>query len=105
MKEEGRGERRKSATISFDDSALNKSIVTTPRRAKIVCTLGPATRSEEMISRLIGAGADVIRLNFSHGLHEEHGAAIRHIRRISEKKGSRSPSFKTFRGRRFASAP
>ncbi|MCG3116218.1 MAG: pyruvate kinase [Candidatus Manganitrophus sp. SA1] len=61
--------------------------MTTPRRAKIVCTLGPATRSEEMISRLIGAGADVIRLNFSHGLHEEHGAAIRHIRRIAEKKG------------------
>lgn len=57
------------------------------RRAKIVCTLGPATASEEMISRLISAGADVIRLNFSHGFHEEHGESIRRIRRIAEKKG------------------
>jgi len=57
------------------------------RRAKIVCTLGPATASEEMISRLIGAGADVIRLNFSHGEQEEHGLAIARIRRIAEKKG------------------
>lgn len=57
------------------------------RRAKIVCTLGPATASEEMISRLIGAGADVIRLNFSHGEQEDHGVAIARIRRIAEKKG------------------
>jgi pyruvate kinase len=57
------------------------------RRAKIVCTLGPATASEEMIGRLITAGADLIRLNFSHGLQEEHGVAIARIRRIAEKKG------------------
>ena len=57
------------------------------RCAKIVCTLGPATISEEMISRLIGAGADVIRLNFSHGLQAEHAESIRRIRRIAEKKG------------------
>ncbi len=57
------------------------------KRTKIVCTLGPATSSEEMISRLIGAGADVIRLNFSHGRQEEHGEAIVRIRRIAEKKG------------------
>ena len=57
------------------------------RRAKIVCTLGPATASEERIVQLIAAGADVIRLNFSHGLQEEHGESIRRIRRISEKKG------------------
>jgi pyruvate kinase len=57
------------------------------KRTKIVCTLGPATASEEMIARLIAAGADVIRLNFSHGLQKEHGEAIQRIRRISEKKG------------------
>ncbi|MBI3803653.1 MAG: pyruvate kinase [Nitrospirae bacterium] len=57
------------------------------RRAKIVCTLGPATASEEMIGRLIGAGADVIRVNFSHGAQEEHAEAIRRVRRVAEKKG------------------
>ncbi|MFY9268631.1 MAG: pyruvate kinase [Candidatus Manganitrophaceae bacterium] len=57
------------------------------RRAKIVCTLGPATASEEMIGRLIAAGADMLRLNFSHGLQEEHGETIRRIRRVAEKKG------------------
>lgn len=57
------------------------------RHTKMVCTLGPATSSEEMIGRLIAAGADVIRLNFSHGRQEEHGEAIGRIRRVAEKKG------------------
>jgi pyruvate kinase len=57
------------------------------RRAKIVCTLGPATASEEKIEALIGAGVNVIRLNFSHGCQEEHGKAIQQIRLLSEKKG------------------
>ncbi len=46
------------------------------RRAKIVCTLGPATNSEEMLEKLINAGMDVARLNFSHGTHEDHQATI-----------------------------
>ncbi len=50
-------------------------------RTKIVATLGPATRSPEMIRRLIEAGADVFRLNFSHGTHDEHAETIRAIRR------------------------
>lgn len=57
------------------------------RKAKIICTLGPATSSEEMISQLVQAGADVFRLNFSHGLQEEHAESIRRIRRVSEKTG------------------
>jgi len=57
------------------------------RRTKIVATLGPATSSEEMLSRLIGVGANIIRLNFSHGSHKEHKAAIQSIRAIAEKRG------------------
>ncbi len=42
------------------------------RHSKIVCTIGPASRSPKMIDRLLEAGMDVARLNFSHGTHEEH---------------------------------
>ncbi|MBI2900503.1 MAG: pyruvate kinase [Planctomycetes bacterium] len=52
-------------------------------RTRIVATLGPATASEEAIAALIGAGVDVFRLNFSHGTHEDHGAAIGRIRRLA----------------------
>jgi pyruvate kinase len=47
-----------------------------PRHSKIVCTLGPATNSPRMIRRLIEAGMDVARLNFSHGTHETHAQSI-----------------------------
>ncbi len=57
------------------------------RRTKIVCTIGPATDSPEMIEKLIKAGMNVARLNFSHGTYEEHLAKIRAIRAISEKLG------------------
>jgi pyruvate kinase len=50
------------------------------RRTKIVATLGPASSSEEMISRLVEAGMDGARLNFSHGSHEDHGMNSRRIR-------------------------
>ncbi|PLX42800.1 MAG: pyruvate kinase [Deltaproteobacteria bacterium] len=57
------------------------------RRAKIVCTIGPATRTEEMLTRLIEAGMDVCRLNMSHGTHEEHGEVITRIRKVSAQTG------------------
>lgn len=57
-----------------------------PRRTKIVATLGPASRSPDMIGRLIDAGVDVFRLNFSHGTHEEHGPAIKHIRAAASER-------------------
>jgi pyruvate kinase len=56
---------------------------TKQRRAKIVCTIGPATCSEAMIRELMLAGMDVARLNFSHGTHEDHAQVIRLLRGIA----------------------
>ena len=53
------------------------------RKVKIVCTLGPSTRTLEKISGLIDAGMDIARLNFSHGTHEFHGGLIATIREAS----------------------
>jgi len=50
------------------------------RHSKIVCTIGPATRSPRMIRKLIAAGMDVARLNFSHGTHQEHAQSIAMLR-------------------------
>ena len=52
------------------------------RKTKIVCTLGPASRSPEVLKKLIDAGLDVARINFSHGTREDHAATIRTIREI-----------------------
>jgi pyruvate kinase len=54
------------------------------RRAKIVCTLGPASDSAAAIRALIQAGMDVARLNFSHGTHDEHARRARLVRQESE---------------------
>ncbi len=62
--------------------------MTGPRtKAKIVCTMGPSTTGEEMLVRLIEAGMDVARLNFSHGTPEEHGAALADARAAMGKTG------------------
>lgn len=53
------------------------------RRSKIVCTLGPASRSPEMIDRVMRAGMDVARLNFSHGTQAEHARTIARLREAS----------------------
>ena len=50
------------------------------RNAKIVATLGPSTTTPERIAALFDIGVDVFRLNFSHGLHEEHAARLAAIR-------------------------
>ncbi len=57
------------------------------RRTKIVCTIGPASDSEEVLERLILAGMDVARLNFAHGTHEEHARVIQRIRTLESKLG------------------
>jgi pyruvate kinase len=57
------------------------------RRAKIVCTLGPATGSLEQVTALVEAGMDVARLNFSHGAHADHATAYRLVREASDRTG------------------
>lgn len=57
------------------------------RRTKVVCTIGPASESEEVLERLILAGMDVARLNFAHGTHEEHARVIQRIRNLGTKLG------------------
>jgi hypothetical protein len=57
------------------------------RRAKIVCTLGPATAGPECLAELVAAGLDVARLNISHGSHDTHLAAYRAVRAASDAAG------------------
>jgi len=54
------------------------------RRAKIVCTLGPATDRRERLAGLLDAGMDVARLNFSHGTPAEHAERLRVLRRLAQ---------------------
>src|SRR5262245_5004839 len=56
-------------------------------RTKIVCTIGPASRSPEALERLARAGMDVARLNFSHGTHAEHAAVIEALRLLAQRIG------------------
>ncbi|GAA3331732.1 hypothetical protein GCM10020331_089460 [Ectobacillus funiculus] len=58
------------------------------KNKKIVCTIGPASDSVEMLTRLLKAGMNVARLNFSHGTHEEHQARIQSIREAAKQTGS-----------------
>lgn len=58
--------------------------ISSRRRAKIVCTLGPASSSREIIETLVGEGMDIARLNFSHGTHETHKKNIDLIRKVSQ---------------------
>src|SRR6266404_6679982 len=50
------------------------------RRTRIICTIGPSSRNPAILRKLVEAGMDVARLNFSHGTHAEHAAVIRAIR-------------------------
>ncbi|GAA3996218.1 pyruvate kinase [Streptomyces marokkonensis] len=57
------------------------------RRAKIVCTLGPATDTYDQIKHLVDAGMDIARFNFSHGTHAEHEERYHHVRKASDETG------------------
>ena len=52
------------------------------KKTKIICTIGPASESKDMMKKLIANGMDMMRLNFSHGDFEEHGQRIRNIREV-----------------------
>ncbi len=57
------------------------------RKAKVIATLGPASSDPDMIEELYQAGADVFRLNLSHGKHEDHQARLFHIRQLQRQVG------------------
>lgn len=57
------------------------------KKTKVVCTIGPASESEEMLEKLMLAGMNVARLNFSHGTHPEHQVRIDRIRKVADKLG------------------
>jgi pyruvate kinase len=70
---------------SFPDPAILRPPVM--RRTKIVATVGPASQEPAVLERLLDAGADVLRLNFSHGDHQSHQAVYRSAREIAARQG------------------
>ncbi len=58
------------------------------RKTKIICTLGPASDSEEVIRRLVLAGMNAARFNFSHGTHDSHRAQLLKLRRVRDELGA-----------------
>ncbi len=58
------------------------------RKAKLICTLGPSSDSEEVIEHLILAGMNVARLNFSHGTHDDHRRRFELVRKVSARLGT-----------------
>ncbi len=71
------------------------------RRAKIVATLGPASAEEAALGHLLKAGADVLRLNLSHGDHASHRRAIQLVRRVAAEQGRHIPVLLDLMGPRF----
>ncbi|WP_367680505.1 pyruvate kinase PykF [Candidatus Fukatsuia anoeciicola] len=59
------------------------------KKTKIVCTIGPKTESEIMLTKLLNTGMDVMRLNFSHGNHKEHSRRINNLRKVMKKNSKK----------------
>ncbi len=68
------------------------------RRTKIVCTLGPSSNTMEGIEKLYRAGMNVVRINFSHGTHEDHKRTIGYVRKVAEKNGYALPILMDLQG-------
>src|SRR5262245_17445837 len=77
----------RSRHTGIDHRATGEGAPAMSRRAKIVCTLGPATSGPGMITQLVAAGLDVARLNMSHGDHNAHRAAYQAVRAASDASG------------------
>lgn len=60
------------------------------KKTKIVCTIGPKTESKEMLSKMLDAGMNVMRLNFSHGDYNEHGQRIQNLREVMQETGKKA---------------
>ncbi len=71
------------------------------KKTKIICTLGPASDSEKILSELVDAGMNVARLNFSHGTHEEHAVKIAKIKKVREQKNVPLPIILDTKGPEF----
>ena len=71
------------------------------KKTKIICTLGPASNNEKVLSEMIDAGMNVARLNFSHGTHEEHAAKIKLIKRVRDQKNAPIPIMLDTKGPEF----
>ena len=71
------------------------------KKTKIICTLGPASDSEKILSELVDAGMNVARLNFSHGTHEEHAVKIAKIKKVREQKNVPLPILLDTKGPEF----
>lgn len=69
-----------SGNLTSEDAPLQDV-----RRAKIVCTLGPSSNTQDGIDALASAGMDVVRLNLSHGAHDDHAALVRMVRDCSRR--------------------
>jgi hypothetical protein len=89
------------ATLGFSSREPDMQ---TPRATKIVATLGPASSDPVTLERLIGAGVNVVRVNFSHGTAQEHTETVRRVREIAERLGAASACSPISRARRSASA-
>ena len=78
-----------AAALESDPTALilGDGLRAGHRRAKIICTVGPASNSESALRDLLRLGMDVARLNFSHGTHEDHARNIERIRKAARKEG------------------
>jgi len=77
---------KRLGSAPVDPSAAAADVRRADRRAKIMCTVGPACNSEAMLRDLMRLGMDVARLNFSHGTHEEHARHIERLRRAAEQE-------------------
>lgn len=75
------------------------------RRTKIVTTLGPATDRDNNLEKIIAAGANVVRLNFSHGTPEDHQIRADKVREIAAKLGRHVASSVTSRVQKFVFQP
>ena len=71
------------------------------KKTKIVCTLGPASETEEIISAMADAGMNVARINFSHGTHEEHAQKIAVIKKVRAEKNIPLPILLDTKGPEF----
>ena len=69
-------------------------------RAQIVATIGPISGTEEMLGKLIDAGMDIMRLNFSHGTYDEHGSYIDNLRKAAQSRGVKVPILQDLSGPR-----